>query len=569
MTASVSILIISPEPQLRDDIQNSLSRNESPAGWTVMVGEDDASVETIIAEQPPHGLVLAAMPETLAWIERYRNRYPGRHTAIMVVTDDNELAQAVLQLDIATIVFYPANQVSMLHMTQCCRHLLTTAQLVRDSALQMRQLLNQVNTDLLTGLHSRSSFDFELKRTVDHCQQGSAQQLFAVLLIDLDDFKEVNATLGHVIGDMLIKEAAERIKYVLSEKDFLARSGGDEFAILIPELQATQVAGHKAQEIVALFEKPFSIKGNEVKISVSVGVVCYPAAGESAADLMSHVDIAMYRAKKDAGNGWQYFTESINKEFYSDLRLESAMRLAIENDELFLLFQPQYDVDSQKIVAAEVLLRWQRPGVGIVNPADFIPLAEASGMIHVMGYWLIERVFKIIVEYGNKGLSCKLGVNVSAKQLEAEDFANQVLAMMERYQVTSKQFSFELTESALMLSSVVENNLFQLASAGIEFAVDDFGTGYSALNYLQRLPINAIKIDRSFVMDLMNNVNDQALVTSLLALAKNLNLTVIAEGVETIDQFYFLHAQGCDIVQGFYFSRPLLLEDFLVLTTQS
>ncbi|MDF1654227.1 MAG: bifunctional diguanylate cyclase/phosphodiesterase [Coxiellaceae bacterium] len=552
-------------------IRQLLGKVPESMGWHLMVGVDDASTQVLIEEIKPTCILMGftlVEQNAVDWVANFNHTYPDRFTPMVVITDTEQQAEAIASLGHQPSAFFPRDSRNTLHLRQTVKHMIENSQLMADSAHQTHQLTYQLNTDFLTELHSRAAFEYELHRLLEHCEKSKEEHIFAVLLVDLDDFKEVNGTLGHVAGDQLIQQAGKRIASLMRENDFLSRPGGDEFVIIMTELSSTQDAGHKAEELAVLFEKPFHIKDQEVRITVSIGVVCYPIAGTSLAELMSHVDIAMYRAKKEGGNGWRYYTESVNKAFYADLRLENAMRLAIQNDELFLLYQPQYRLADRQLVGAEVLMRWDRPGVGIVSPADFIPLAEQSGMIHAMGHWLIETVFQKIVSAEFVNSACKLVINLSAKQLEAEGFALVVKDLMDKYALTAEQFSFELTESALMLGSLIEKNLFMLADYGIKFAIDDFGTGYSSLSYLRKLPVDTIKIDRSFITDVTTNINDARLVKSILAMAANMQLKVIAEGIETEEQTTFLQQNHCDIVQGYYFSRPLSAEDFIALVSQ-
>ncbi|MDF1761228.1 MAG: bifunctional diguanylate cyclase/phosphodiesterase [Coxiellaceae bacterium] len=566
------IYIIASSEQACSDIRLLLGELPKEWDWHIMLGVDDAKTQAAIAEIKPTCIMMSyslVEQSAIDWITNFNRTYPERFTPMVVITDTDQQAEAVTSLGHHPSAFFPRAADNALHLRQTIKNIIETSQLMADTAHQTHQLTYQRDTDFLTELHSRAAFEYELSRILDAYEKSDDEPIFAVLLVDLDDFKEVNGTLGHVAGDNLIQQAGERIASLMRENDFLSRPGGDEFVIIMKELPSNQAAGHKAEELAALFEKPFQINSHEVRITVSIGVVCYPIAGTSLAELMSHVDIAMYRAKKEGGNGWRYYTESVNKAFYADLRLENAMRLAIQNDELFLLYQPQYRLMDRELAGAEVLMRWDRPNVGIVSPTEFIPLAEQSGMIHAMGHWLIEAVFQNIVSAEFSSSTCKLVINLSAKQLEAEGFAVVVKQLMEKYSVSAKQFSFELTESALMMGALIEKNLFMLADYGIQFAIDDFGTGYSSLSYLRTLPVDTIKIDRSFITDVTTNVNDARLVKSILAMAANMQLKVIAEGIETEEQTEFLQKNHCDIVQGYYFSRPLSAEDFAELVTQS
>lgn len=568
MTSTPTIMLLSPDKCLQHRIQQLFSDAVSRCDWQVLAGAGDVSMETLLAELVPDVLMIDMSATASAWYDSYRRRYPERHTPMLVLTEGDGVPD---WCDVETGLVFAVSKSALTAglLNQLVQLLLQTAQLKRERHTQMHQLLQQANTDQLTRLRSRSAFELAVRRGIDALRRQQDRAMLAVMMLDLDDFKSINAAVGYALGDELLKRAAARIESVLPPLTVLARSGGDEFAILQQGVDDPKRAGELAMQLSQCFERPFRIGAKEVSVAVSIGVACYPVSGENSMELISHADVAMFNAKKTRGNSWQFYSDAISKIFYSDMRLEGAMHLALERDEFFLLYQPQYDLQSETIVGAEVLLRWHRPEVGVVSPIDFIPLAEASGMIHALGFWLIEHAFQAIQQLRELGGICKLGINVSAKQLDSATFCQQVKGLMQQYSIGVDQFSFELTESALMLSDQVEANLLQLADMGVQFAVDDFGTGYSALSYLRRLPIDTIKIDRSFILDLVANNDDQTLVRSLIALAENLGLHVVAEGVETAEQLALLKQYNCDTVQGFYYSRPLLLRDLSALISQS
>ena len=413
--------------------------------------------------------------------------------------------------------------------------------------------------DSLTGVANRLLFNERLRDAVEVA--GNSKQL-AVLFLDLDRFKPVNDSLGHGAGDQLLKGVARRLMYCLGEGDTVARMGGDEFAILVrnlSELQQEEVAIKTASKVLAQFFSPFLIDGREVYTSASIGISLHPHHGQSAEVLLRSADTAMYAAKRAGKNNYQFYDEQMNKRAMDRLIMENAMRKALMREDFELYFQPQYCLNNGTMTGVEVLLRWDHPVFGTVRPLEFIDLAEQTDLIIPLGEWVFHRTCEKIAQWHSKGVSvARVAVNVSANQFKRDDFADWVLFHVQRYGINPYQLEIEITESALMEDADHSLHMLNLLrEANIRIAVDDFGTGYSSLNYLRKFPINTLKIDRVFVEDIVENPSTLDLAQTVIAIAKSLKLGVIAEGVETWEQYRLLSEQGCDEVQGYYLSKAL------------
>lgn len=419
--------------------------------------------------------------------------------------------------------------------------------------------------DHLTGLHNRILFKDHLRTTLQVCQRDKSH--FALMYLDLDHFKRINDTLGHEAGDTLLIEVARRIKECLREEDVVARLGGDEFAVLLHQVGSPQYAYIVANKVIAALNRPLLLSGQEVVIGVSIGITLAPDDSLQLDALMKNADLAMYQAKEKGRNTFQFYTADMNHEVEFRLALESDLRSALKNQEFELYFQPVIDLQTGKIVCAEALLRWHHPVRGMVSPVDFIPVAEDSGLIVPIGNWVMRAACQQAKNI-QKALHRPLGiaVNVSARQLHDNGFVDALKAALEEIRIAPEWLSVELTETTLMAdgNNAVER-LRRIQAMGVSIAIDDFGTGYSSLSNLKRLPINTVKIDRSFVEGLPGDEEDRAITTLIVAMANSLNYKVIVEGVETAAQLTFLTLCGCDYAQGYYFSKPVPADELMQL----
>ncbi|MCA9836384.1 MAG: EAL domain-containing protein [Trueperaceae bacterium] len=431
-----------------------------------------------------------------------------------------------------------------------------------------RRLENLANFDPLTGLPNRSHFLKRLNSAIEEQVAG-----FALLFIDLDGFKLVNDSLGHTYGDRLLLEVAKRLRKSVRRSDFVSRLGGDEFTIIVNDLENPVIAVKIADKILKSFMQPFSLEGNDFKVTASIGIAHYPAHSQNAQLLIKQADIAMYQAKNLGRNRSFLFTEELDQSVNERIHLLQDLRRAIDKGELELYYQPRIALQDLSMTSVEALLRWQHPKRGFVSPAIFIPLAEESGLIHALGQWVLHEVCQQLGRWQSEGISTRIAVNVSMHELQAEGFVNKTKAVLEHNHINAALLELEITESAAMYNVELNiDKLERLQAHGIKLAIDDFGTAYSSLNYLKRLPVHSLKIDRSFIMDIDENESvNKAIVRSIIALAKSMELEVVAEGVETLAQVEFLRALGCDEAQGYYFSRPVpvkSLEPFFAKESQ-
>jgi len=423
--------------------------------------------------------------------------------------------------------------------------------------------------DPLTGLHNRLSFSDRLEREI---QRASFQKnKLAVLCLDLDDFKNINDTLGHGAGDLLLQWVADRLQHVIRPADIvarnaskeveieLARMGGDEFTVLIPNLQHSKSAMMVSHRIHELLRRPFALEGREVIMTTSIGIAIYPDDGQDAATLLKHADLAMYHAKNHGRDNSQFYSTSLTEEAMRRLNLESNLRTAIVRDEFYLVYQPQLDLASGRIKSLEALIRWNHPKHGLIFPIDFIPMAEENGLIVPIGEWVLRKACSDLARWHAAGHPLRVAVNLSAIQFRDHKLGSRITAILADTKVSPQWLELEVTEGTLMESNASTlETLIALREIGMQLSLDDFGTGYSCLSYLKRLPLNNLKVDKSFVSGLPTDKESLAIIRTIISLAKNLGLTVTAEGIETIDQASILRGMGCEILQGYYISKPVL-----------
>ena len=426
-----------------------------------------------------------------------------------------------------------------------------------------QQIYRLAYHDALTGLPNRARLYTLLHQTLLEAQRNKTHG--AILFIDLNRFKQINDSLGHAHGDILLKEVAGRLSTSLRGEDIIARIGSDEFVISLVGIARHEDAAIVAQKIIDNLSLPIMVEEHELQISASIGISIYPDDGDDAETLIKNADVAMDRAKQgEAPDGYLFFSPDMNRRALERLKLESNLRRALERNELLLYYQPQLNLESGKIIGAEVLLRWNHPGTGMISPADFIPLAEETGLIIPIGEWILETVCARNKEWQRAGLPIvKLAVNISAKQFRPT-LPRLVAEILARHELDARFLELEITESMIMQNVegvIAMMDDFQLL--GTSLSLDDFGTGYSSLSYLKRFPIDKLKIDQSFVRGVTQDADDEAITKAIISLSKNLGLCVIAEGVETEKQLAFLKSSGCEEIQGYYYSRPLPEDDFV------
>ncbi len=418
--------------------------------------------------------------------------------------------------------------------------------------------------DALTDLPNRALLNRLLDQALVEAKRTHLQG--AVLFLDLNRFKPINDSLGHEVGDWLLREVGQRLRKTLRESDVVARMGGDEFVVGLFGIARREHAGIVAQKLIAALDRPFPYDDKELRVGASIGISVFPDDSLDATTLLSYADVAMYRAKKIAQDGYAFFNQEMNELAVTRLSIEAGLRKALANDELLLHYQPKVDIASGRIVGAEALVRWKHPERGMISPLEFIPIAEESGLIVDVGEWVLATVCAQARRWWEGGLPpLKIAVNISARQIGAR-LPQRVADLLQQHALPADWLELELTESMLMHNTEgVIGIMNDLHAMGIAMSLDDFGTGYSSLSYLKRFPIDTLKIDRSFIIGTPGNADDCAIAGAITSMARQLRLKVIAEGVETPAQLDFLRSIDCDEIQGYLYSRPLPADDFVAL----
>lgn len=411
--------------------------------------------------------------------------------------------------------------------------------------------------DPLTALPNRRLFNDRLSVAIAHAHRYQSQ--LAVMFVDLDRFKRINDSLGHDVGDHLLQEVALRLGDAVREDDTVARMGGDEFIIMLSDVSELEEVISIARRIIELMGEPVCIDAHELLVTCSLGISVYPEDGEDIDTLVKNADTAMYRAKDAGRNSYQLYSPAMNARSLEHLAMELSLHRALEAGELEVFYQPLFSAQEAALVGAEALIRWNHPGLGRVSPADFIPLAEETGLILDIGDYVMRQVCRQIKLWQQQGYGdINVAINVSARQFRQEDFLSSVYDLLESEAIDSELLTFELTESMLVEDAVEAiQTMNALRKMGVGLSVDDFGTGYSSLSYLRRFPISKLKIDRAFIRDIENDHDGGAIVSAVIGLGHSLGLSVVAEGVENADQLAFLQQNNCNVIQGFYYSPPV------------
>lgn len=435
---------------------------------------------------------------------------------------------------------------------------------ISERKLAQERIQQLAHYDVLTGLPNRILFNDRLEQAMISAQRNRSR--IALLFLDIDRFKQINDTLGHGIGDKLLKNVGQRLLGCVREQDTVSRQGGDEFVIVLSDAGVTG-AELVANKILQSILQPYSIEEHELRITASIGIAIYPDHAQDVENLIKYADVAMYQAKESGRNCYMSFHPEMNESSYERLQLENALRGAIERDELRVYYQAQVNLANDRIVGCEALLRWQHPEQGLIYPEKFIPIAEETGLIVSLNHWVLEQAIKQCRVWRDAGFKAlTMSVNLSALQFRQHNLLQQIRNLLEKYDVPPAVLDLELTEGILMQG--VERTLatlHELSAMGVILSLDDFGTGYSSLSYLKRFPIHQLKIDQSFVRDVISDANDATMVRTIILMAHSLRLDVIAEGVECEEQAAFLMQCGCQRAQGYYFRRPVTAEEFALI----
>lgn len=428
------------------------------------------------------------------------------------------------------------------------------------------KLKYQASHDGLTGLPNRVLLEEILAKAITHSHRKKDH--FAVLFFDLNRFKLINDSLSHAAGDELLCAVAKRLQKAIRSCDLVARLAGDEFVVVLKDIDDENTVKRLTHKLLSAINEPFNIAGREIIISTSIGVSLYPQDGKSADILLRNADAAMYQAKKSGTSQFQFYTETLNKENLDSLEKEMQLRHAITNNELFLFYQPQIDIRSEKVVAVEALIRWKHPKNGILLPIDFIPLAEETGLIVPIGEWVLRTACQQNKAWQNAGLPpIRVAVNITTQQLNQFNLVETIKSILQDTQLEPKYLELELTENSIISNVNVINTINILKGLGLHIALDDFGTGYSSLSYLKNIHLDRLKIDKSFVQNIFLNRGDEVIIQAIITMARSLNLEVLAEGVETERQLNFLKKQNCGEIQGFYSGKPLSAADLESILT--
>lgn len=422
--------------------------------------------------------------------------------------------------------------------------------------------------DNLTSLPNRIFFNEILNKAINHAKRR--KKIFALLVIDIDAFKQINARLGPAAGDQVLKELGNRFSTTLRSEDILARLSGDEFMVLLNDIAKPKFASAVAEKLLQACAKPLKIYGRELSLKASIGICIYPSDGTSLEDLLKNADSALDKVKRNGGNAYQFYTQEMNIEAHEFIQLETALRKAIQNKELVLYYQPRLDIKKGNINGVEALIRWVHPELGTIDPAKLIMLAEETGLIMQIGEWALFEACKMNKYWQDEGYEhMSVAVNISPRQFHHPDLSKIILNALKTTHLNPKYLELEINESAIMddIDSSI-SILANIKATGVLISIDHFGIGYTSISHLKKLPISILKIDRSFIKGLPHNPNDLAITNALIALAHNLGLEVIAEGVETAEQVQYLSGQNCDMIQGYFLSHPLAAQKIVAQFTK-
>ncbi len=410
--------------------------------------------------------------------------------------------------------------------------------------------------DQLTGLLNRKSFYERFGDIIKQAGRYRSEYTRALLFIDLDNFKDINDSLGHDSGDDLLRQVARSLEDTVRSSDIVFRIGGDEFTIVLSKIEEETDAAVVAEKILDNFLKPFQVLDRSIYVSMSIGIAVYPKDGETVETLIKNADTALYEAKKNK-NRYQHFTEELQNIALEKMKITTSLREAVHAGTFSVKYQPQIE-EGNKIAGAEALLRWEHPELGHVSPARFIPLAEESGLIVPLGAWVLRHVCERVRFFFDRGVKIPISINISVKQFLNKDIVQFILGTLEEHSISPEQLHIEITESFFLEDQErILSKLYRLSEEGIHFSIDDFGTGYSSLSYIKRLPFRTFLIVRAFISGIPHDPSDVSLVRTIVSLCKGLNLRIIAEGAETEEQVNFLHEIGCTIIQGYYYCKPM------------
>lgn len=566
------ILVVDDDLASRMLMRASLEK----AGFRVAEAQDGLVAVTDFEEIQPDAVLLDVMMPKLDGYDTcraIRKLKGGEHTPILMVTglDDIEAIHKSFNSGATDFITKPINWAILNYRA---KYMLRASEAFLDVVDKQRQIQELAFFDHLTGLANRTLFKDTLEIALSEC--AKEEQQLAVLFMDLDRFKTINDTLGHHVGDYLLKNVAERVNNCIRESDtfsrlkkrnskhYISRLGGDEFTVLLPQLHEPEDAGRVAHRINEKLSEPFQLDDTEIFISVSIGISIFPLDGNEAEELMKHADLAMYHAKEKGKNNFQYYKKALNIKARERLEFENDIRKAVHGDEFELYYQPQINLQNGKIIGAEALTRWHHAERGMVSPAEFIPAIEELGLIIPFTNWVIRRSAQQQLEWLNANMTqLRIAINISSKHFVEQKIPEKITQTLQEFNLSADFLELELTESVLAeQNQETLDTLKRIKELGMTISVDDFGTGYSSMVYLKTFPIDIVKIDRFFIKDILTSSQDAAIVKAIIAMAHSMDMKVIAEGIEELEQFNLLQSMGCDYGQGFLFSPAINATEF-------
>jgi diguanylate cyclase (GGDEF)-like protein len=566
LTETPLVLVVDDDPMIRVLVTEALQQ----IGFVVEEAENGRQALDFLKRcQPDVVLMDMLMPQMDGFqaCQAFRALPQGRHVPVLMMAGLDDIASIdhAFEAGATDFITKPLNYTILGHRV---RYLLRTMQAFESARRSRKAIHHLAFYDALTNLPNRRLFGDRLLQAVESARRNS--QLMGILFIDIDNFKRINDSFGHSVGDKLLRTVANQLLACLRGSDStsreldeesisVARLGGDEFTVLLTHLEKAEDAARIARRIIDAVSVPFLMGIEEVVVTPSIGIAVFPYDGEGVEELVKNADTAMFHAKKNGKNNYQFYTNSMSATAFDRLSMENALRKGLGHGEFEVYYQPKIDLSANRVVGLEGLVRWNHPEMGLVSPADFIPLAEETGLIVPLGEWVLHVVCTQMRSWLDAGLEpLRVAVNLSACQFRQTMLRQRVKRMLHETGVAPELLELELTESVIMddiqTSSILLRDLKEM---GVHISMDDFGTGYSSLSMLKRLPLDTLKIDQSFVRDITTDPDDAAIVDAVISLAHSLRLRVIAEGVETSQQLDFLRSRGCDEVQGYLYSRPL------------